>query len=141
MTVGFIAGCFDGPNGLHEGHKYILKEAHDYCDLLVVAINDDEYIINKKKRNPLSSVDKRRKALLDSQLADVVRVFHSDPLDLILDIKPNFIFVGNDYKPEEVVGYKESKKWGCQTIIIDRIPNISTTEIIQNKLDNEDKIG
>ena len=46
-------------------------------------------------------------------------------------LKPTFIFVGSDYKIENVRGWPECKEWGGNICIIDRINNISTTNIIK----------
>lgn len=35
--IGFVAGCWDGPSGLHNGHLYLLKTARELCDYLIVA--------------------------------------------------------------------------------------------------------
>ena len=128
--IGFIAGCFDGPNGFHDGHKYLLEEANKYCSEIMVAINEDEYIINTKGRSPLTNIALRKLRLSVSGLVDEVFIFYANPIDLILKYKPDYIFVGSDYKMRDVVGYEESKEWGGEVILIDRLPNISTTEII-----------
>ena len=133
IKTGFIAGCFDGPDGFHDGHLHLLNEARKYCSKLRVAINSDNYIRDQKNREPLCSVFMRASKLQLSGLVSSVHIFYSNPIDFILEFKPDYIFVGSDYKIEDVVGYEESKKWGGEVILIDRLPNISTTEII-NKL-------
>ena len=131
--IGFIAGCFDGPEGCHEGHKYLLKCAKEYCDYLIVAINYDVYIRTQKNREPLAGQYKRREALYNTGLVDEVVYFNSDPLLLIQYFRPDFVFCGSDYKVSQVIGHEEIKKWGGEVKIIERLPNISTTEIIEGE--------
>jgi rfaE bifunctional protein nucleotidyltransferase chain/domain len=132
--IGFIAGVFDM---CHEGHIYLLKSAREYCDYLFVAVNDDEYVRFKKGRNPVNDQFARIEALYNTGLVHEVVPFHSDPLTSIEALKPDFIFCGSDYKPEQVTGYEECKKWGGQVIIIERIPGISTTDLIAKKENEE----
>jgi len=124
--IGFIAGCFDR---FHEGHEFIISEAKKYCDRLYVGLNIDKYIIEKKGRKPYSW-DKRAREL-EKRGAWAVLPFYSNPIDIILNHKPDYIFVGDDYTETQVIGAKECVEWGGRVIIIPRIPNISTTNIIK----------
>jgi rfaE bifunctional protein nucleotidyltransferase chain/domain len=131
--IGFIAGVFDAPEGRcpHDGHLHILKTARSMCDYFVVACNSDKYIREKKNREPLLRQSKRIEALYNTQLVDEIIPFESDPLPIIMMLKPTRIFVGSDYKIENVRGWPECKEWGGNICIIDRINNISTTNIIK----------
>lgn len=127
MKIGFIAGVFDG---CHDGHKFILSEAMKHCDKLHIALNWDEYIRDKKNREPLNNWSKRYDDLAETGLVSGIFGFYANPIDLILWIKPDVIFCGSDYKKEDVIGYGLA-----EIIIIDRIPGISTTELLkQNKI-------
>ena len=43
---------------------------------------------------------------------------------------PSIIFKGSDYKKEDVVGYKEIKKYGGKVIIINNYKNFSSSKLI-----------
>jgi len=129
--IGFCAGVFDGINGLHPGHLHLLKTAREVCDYLIVACNSDDYIRAKKNREPLTTQSKRIEALYNTGLVDECIPFESDPLPIILFLKPELIITGNDYKPKDVTGYKECLSWGGKIVTVDRINNISTTNIIK----------
>lgn len=45
-----VGGCFDL---LHYGHFTFLKNAKKEGDVLVVALESDEFILNQKKRKPV----------------------------------------------------------------------------------------
>lgn len=135
--IGFISGVFDGPEGLHEGHRYILSQARLQCDSLVVSVNCDDYIRKTKGREPCMNAEKRAEAILDlkdengNDIVDAVFIRDEDsPLNSILKLKPDIIFAGGDYHAEDVIGYNEIKLWGGKVVIIERLPNISTTEIL-----------
>jgi D-beta-D-heptose 7-phosphate kinase/D-beta-D-heptose 1-phosphate adenosyltransferase len=129
----FIAGCMDGPNGLHSGHLHLLKEARkligEYGQLLV-ALNNDMYITRVKGRAPLATLEERKLAVIGTYLVDGVFDFYANPIDLILQYEPTYIITGDDYKPEQVIGHDVCHKWGGSVVIIPRIPNVSTSEII-----------
>lgn len=132
----FIAACFDN---LHFGHLHLLKEAKKLADFLVIGINTDEYIKNKKGNDrPIDNINIRINKLCNTGLVDIVQVFDGDsPLKLIKKIKPDYILVGDDYKLDQVIGYPECLEWGGQVKIIKRIDNISTTNLINKKFKNK----
>ena len=45
MKISVVSGGFDP---LHEGHIKYLKDAASYGDKLIVALNSDEWLSNKK---------------------------------------------------------------------------------------------
>jgi len=130
--TGFISGVFDS---LHEGHLHLLKEAKKRCDYLIVSINSDSYIRRKKNREPIDRQSKRADNLMKTGLVDLILVRDEDsPLNNILYERPDIIFTGDDYKPENVVGYVECKEWNGEVVTIPKLPGISTTNIIKEKM-------
>lgn len=123
MATHFISGCFDG---FHDGHRHILETAKHYGagkHTLIAAINSNEYIRWKKHRQPLDSLDTRIKNV--SRFADVVIVFHQPtPLSHIQILKPDRIFVGDDYGLSEVAGAGEVK----EVVIVPRVGGLSTSQ-------------
>lgn len=131
--LGFISGCFDGPNCAHKGHEYIITQAKKVVDTLIAAVNDDNYIIRNKGRKPCRTAEDRAKKLLTLGVDKSIIFTEDGPLRLILEYKPDYIFVGDDYPIEKIVGFKECQEWGGQVVIIKRLPNISTTELINEQ--------
>lgn len=138
MKVGFVAGVFDGPSGPHVGHRYLISKAAQLCDQLFIGINDNDYIKRKKGREPLCDEKERLKQIRSNPNVWCAQIFSGDsPYDLIMEIKPDILFCGSDYTEAQVVGAKEVKAWGGQVILIERLPEISTSEIIKGKIDFE----
>jgi D-beta-D-heptose 7-phosphate kinase/D-beta-D-heptose 1-phosphate adenosyltransferase len=128
--IGFTNGCFDL---LHTGHISYLKSAKQKCDILILGLNSDESIRKLKGKNrPIVEQKDRVEILSSFPFIDKIVVFDEvTPIKLIKRIKPNIIFKGKDYKKQEVVGFRESKKWQGRVILIDFIKNKSTTNLIE----------
>ena len=120
------SGCF---LHLHKGHIHILSEIKKSCNYLVVCLNNDEYL-SRKKRQPIISYDLRKADLIKTGVVDEVIEIDDSPIEVIKMIKPDVIMVGSDYTKETTVGYPECLKWGGEIKIVERLGNLSTTEII-----------
>ena len=128
--IGFTNGCFDL---LHTGHISYLKSAKQKCDILILGLNSDESIRKLKGKNrPIVELKDRVEILSSFPFIDKIVIFDEvTPIKLIKRIKPNIIFKGKDYKKQDVVGFRESKKWQGRVILIDFIKNKSTTNLIE----------
>ena len=128
--IGFTNGCFDL---LHTGHISYLKSAKQRCDILILGLNSDESIKKLKGKNrPIVELKDRVEILSSFPFIDKIVIFDEvTPIKLIKRIKPNIIFKGKDYKIQDVVGFRESKKWQGRVILIDFIKNKSTTNLIE----------
>ncbi len=95
MKTGLLFGAFDG---LHEGHRAMLKEARTHADHLVVALPPDTVICELKGKSARFSWKERAKALWESGLVDdVIRGDEMLGLYSAIDTKhPDVIFVGYD---------------------------------------------
>lgn len=122
--VVFTNGCFDL---LHPGHIHLLKESKKLGDKLIVGLNSDESIKRiKGPSRPILSQDQRKKMLEALDIADEVIIFEEDsPRYLILQVKPDIITKGGDYKPEDVVGHDLAN-----VVIIPTLENYSTTGVV-----------
>lgn len=131
--IALISGCFDGPKGLHIGHRYILSEMrklHVGGVHLVVTLNSDAYVARKGPNRPMKKWQERCAALYESGLVDEVIHIEDTPIDVIKLLEPDYICVGrNDYAPEQVVGYKECQKWGGEIVIIEQDLGVSSTQL------------
>lgn len=127
----FTAGCFDG--GLHNGHLKLLTEARAQGDYLVVSINRDQYLKRKGPGRPIRKEAQRIGDLYNTGLVDEVVVHDESPLDWVIKLKPDVIVVGDDYTEETTVGAKEIRKWNGRVHIVEKIPGVSTTAILERK--------
>lgn len=134
MKTVFIAGVFDC---LHQGHINILKRAKalgDLGDRLIIGLNSDEYIREKKGYDrPIDTLEVRRKKLYETQLVDWIIDIEDSPLEAILNWEPDIIVVGDDYTKETTVGYPQCLEWGGEVVVLPRTPDISTTQLIEKK--------
>jgi len=128
--IGFTNGCFDL---IHQGHIHYLKEAKRKCDFLILGLNSDKSIKKIKGTDrPILSQKERSEVLENFNFIDRIIIFNEEtPVKLIKKIKPSFIFKGDDYKIQEVVGHDIIKKWGGKVVLIKCIRGKSTSNIIR----------
>ena len=128
-TIVFTNGCFDI---LHRGHVEYLAQAADLGDKLIVGLNTDVSVKRLKGESRPVNDEKSRALLLSAlQFVDVVVFFDEDtPYELIKQVQPDILVKGNDYKPEEIVGYDIVTAKGGKVLTIDLVEGFSTTNII-----------
>ena len=128
-TIVFTNGCFDI---LHRGHVEYLAQAADLGDKLIVGLNTDASVKRLKGESRPINDEKSRALLLSAlQFVDVVVFFDEDtPYELIKQLQPDILVKGNDYKPEEIVGYDIVTAKGGKVLTIDLVEGFSTTNII-----------
>jgi D-glycero-beta-D-manno-heptose 1-phosphate adenylyltransferase len=131
-TIAFTNGCFDI---LHAGHIASLTEAASHADILIVGLNADASIKGLKGPNrPVNDENARALLIASLVMVDAVVLFSDPtPLQLILQIQPDFLVKGGDYKIEDIVGAKEVVSRGGKVIINPIVDGFSTTSII-NKI-------
>lgn len=91
----FTNGCFDG---LHEGHKRLLRIALSLSDgAIALGLNSDESINRLKGRPPQMGFHERKSHLVgwDSRIA--VFLQEDSPEPLIRLIQPEIIIKGSDW--------------------------------------------
>jgi D-glycero-beta-D-manno-heptose 1-phosphate adenylyltransferase len=133
--IAFTNGCFDI---LHAGHIASLTEAARQADYLVVAINADISIKGLKGENrPVNDENARALVIAALAMVDAVIIFSEPtPSELIVEIRPDVLIKGGDYKIEEIAGAKEVIAWGGKVVLNPIVEGYSTTSII-NKLQNK----
>lgn len=123
----FVNGCFDV---LHRGHIELLSYAKSLGDKLVVAIDSDVRVAQMKGHNrPINKQEDRVFFLKAIRYVDDVKIFNSD-LELeniIKNIQPDIMIVGDDWKNKKVIGSQYSK----QLNFFKKIDGYSTTKILQ----------
>lgn len=125
----FTNGCFDI---LHRGHVDYLIQAASLGTKLVVGLNTDASVRRLKgETRPVNEEEARALLLASMSFTDKIIFFEEDtPLELIRFIQPDVLVKGNDYKPEEIVGYDIVKNKGGEIVTIQLTPGFSTTSIL-----------
>ena len=73
---------------------------------------------------------------------DYVVVFNEDtPSALILEVKPDVLVKGEDWKGKKVVGEDLVKARGGRVAFVQHVGGISTSEIIRRIRDNSGSLG
>ena len=132
MKVGFTCGCFDG---LHLGHKHLLREAARNCGYLIVAVNDDTWCLNHKgPGRPMFPLSTRMEAVstylshlpAHNRYDHAIIPFTGHDWDLIDAIRPAVVFRGHD---QSTALYELSiPVWR-----VDKLEGFSTTLLSQGK--------
>ena len=128
----FTNGCFDI---LHAGHVDYLSQARDLGDILVLGLNTDASVRrqNKGPERPINNELARAKVLAGLGCVDAIVLFDEDtPYELIKAVKPDVLVKGDDYKPENIVGYDIVTASGGKVVTIAFLEGFSTTSIVKN---------
>ena len=100
--IGYTCGVFDL---FHIGHLSLLERCKDMCDILIVGVCSDEYVLKIKKKIPIIKEKERLKII--SALKFVDEAFLID-IDMTLNKKEalnkfkfDVLFSGEDWKDTE----------------------------------------
>ncbi len=111
MTKVLVFGVFDG---LHEGHKFFLREAKKLGDHLIVVTPPDDVIFKLKSKKPHLNLEERTRDLKNFDIADEILIGDSQLNDwkILSKINPNLIVTGYDQKnlKKALVKYLKTKK-------------------------------
>jgi len=128
MKKVFVNGTFDI---LHAGHLALLNYAKSLGDYLVVGIDTDGRVKEKKgPTRPVNSVEDRTLMLINLKAVDEVKHFGTDEEleNLVKSVQPDIMIVGSDYIDKKVIGSEYVK----QLRFFNRIDEYSSTKIIQS---------
>lgn len=128
MVKVFVNGTFDL---LHTGHLDLLNYAKSLGDVLIVGIDADERVKEKKGfERPINNQVTRKTILSNLKAVDAVEIFHTDDelVQLISKHSPDIMIVGSDWKGKTVIGSQFAKK----LIFYSRVNDESTTKTIEN---------
>jgi D-glycero-beta-D-manno-heptose 1-phosphate adenylyltransferase len=113
----FTNGVFDI---LHRGHVTYLAQARALGKSLLVALNSDASVKRlgkggpgKGDERPINTLEDRMAVIAALGMVDLVTWFDDDtPLSLIVEVKPEVLVKGGDWKPDAIVGAKQVQSWG-----------------------------
>lgn len=126
MITIFVNGTFDI---LHRGHIELLKSARSRGDKLIVAIDSDSRVKEKKgATRPFNNQDDRAFMISSIRYVDEVKIFYtdSDLEQIIFECRPDIMMVGSDWKGKFIIGSQYAK----ELAFFDRIGEYSTTKIL-----------
>jgi D-beta-D-heptose 7-phosphate kinase/D-beta-D-heptose 1-phosphate adenosyltransferase len=111
----------------------VLAEARTACDRLVVGLKSDASARRLKgPGRPVQSENARAEVLAALEVVDLVVLFGQDtPLELIRRVRPHVLVKGGDYTKSEVVGREVVERSGGEVILVDLVPGLSTTRLIE----------
>ena len=96
MKISVVSGGFDP---IHSGHISYLKDAKSYGEILIVALNSDNWLINKKGQNFLTF--KERRIILESlEFVDEVIDFVDDEMGSCINALKD---LKNRYPSDEII--------------------------------------
>jgi len=127
----FVNGTFDI---LHPGHIKLLNYAKSLGDSLIVGIDSDRRVAEKKgPSRPVNNVHDRAFMLQSLKTVDYVVVFDSDEeLERCIKVvKPDIMVVGSDWKDKSVIG----SMYSAELRFFDRIEDYATTKTIESIID------
>jgi D-beta-D-heptose 7-phosphate kinase/D-beta-D-heptose 1-phosphate adenosyltransferase len=123
-----INGSFDV---LHAGHLYILNEAQQQGDVLIVGVNSDASVRSYKGASrPIVPEEHRAEMLLALRMVDFVHIFEEpDPVAFLDEVHPDVHVNGAEYG-ETCVERDVVIRNGGRLHLVKRIPNLSTSAVV-----------
>ncbi len=136
LKVALVSGSFDM---IHRGHMRYLEKAKAHGDILIVGVESDEKIRDRKKRPVAVGEEERLEVLCHNRNVDIVTLKQlSDERRLLIktvrpdvlvvvaleERGPNNELVPESYSPEDMEALKE---WCGEIVIVERQAPVSTT--------------
>jgi D-beta-D-heptose 7-phosphate kinase/D-beta-D-heptose 1-phosphate adenosyltransferase len=123
-----VNGSFDV---LHNGHLYILNEARQRGDVLIVGLNSDASVRSYKgPQRPFVPERRRAEMLLALRMVDYVHIFDEpDPIAFLAEVNPDVHVNGSEYG-ENCIERETVIRAGGRLHVVNRIPGLSTTSLV-----------
>jgi rfaE bifunctional protein nucleotidyltransferase chain/domain len=123
-----VNGSFDV---LHNGHLYILNEARQRGDILIVGLNSDASVRGYKGASrPIVTERQRAEMLLALRMVDYVHIFdEADPIAFLKEVNPDVHVNGSEYG-EHCIESDTVRRGGGRVHIVNRIPGLSTSGVL-----------
>jgi D-beta-D-heptose 7-phosphate kinase / D-beta-D-heptose 1-phosphate adenosyltransferase len=118
---------------LHNGHLYLLNEARQRGDVLIVGLNSDTSVRSYKGPNrPIVTERRRAEMLLALRMVDYVHIFDEpNPIAFLKELNPD-VHVNSAEYGEECIESATVKRGGGTVHLVNRIPGISTSRLIDD---------
>lgn len=126
----FTNGVFDL---LHRGHVTYLAQARALGASLIVALNSDASVrrLGKGTDRPINPLQDRAAVIAALEAASLVTWFEADtPLELIMQLKPDVLVKGGDWRADDIVGASEVRAAGGRVYSISFLHELSTTAVL-----------
>lgn len=136
--VGYTCGVFDT---FHAGHLNLLERCKEMCEVLIVGVCDDDYVVNIKKTTPIYSESDRVRilnALKVVDRAELVSIEETNDKMLALErFHFDVLFSGDDWKGSEryLKTEKQFAEYGASIEYLPYTKGVSTSDI-KKKLKN-----
>ena len=127
----FVNGTFDI---LHRGHLDLLEYARSQGDKVVVGIDSDDRVREKKgPTRPVNTAEDRAHMLQSLKFVDHVLLFDSDEEleKCIAMTKPDIMVVGSDWEGKSVIG----SMYAAELHFFPRVEQYATSKTIQSIID------
>jgi len=132
-TIVCTCGCFEI---FHVGHLECLEKAKELGDILIVGINSDKYIEERKNRKPIFNENERCEIIASLRHVDYVFLFDDPTFDNCLtELRPNYFAKGVDRT--EVLEQKTAAKLGIEIVHIGEKKRASATDLRKHFLPNK----
>jgi D-beta-D-heptose 7-phosphate kinase / D-beta-D-heptose 1-phosphate adenosyltransferase len=124
-----INGSFDL---FHAGHLYILQQAREQGDVLIVGLNSDASVKRYKGPDrPLVPETERADLLLGLRCVDYVHIFdEADPIAFLEAVRPDVHVNGAEYG-EDCIEAPTVKEHGGRIHLVGRIGGLSTSGLLE----------
>ena len=128
-SIATLNGSFDL---LHAGHMYMIFEASKVADILIVTVNSDASVkAYKSPKRPIIPLHYRLEMLSALSFIDYLTWFdETDPCRILATIRPDIHVNGMEYG-EECIEAATVKKHGGRLHLVDRIPGLATSTILE----------
>ena len=129
LSIATLNGSFDL---LHAGHLYIIQQASLQADKLFLCLNSDASIQRyKSPKRPIITLQHRLEMVAALEFVDYVTWFEeTDPIAILSLIRPDVHVNGAEYGPE-CIEAATVRSFGGKVHLVDRIPGLATSELIQ----------
>jgi glycerol-3-phosphate cytidylyltransferase len=124
----YIAGTWDM---FHIGHLNSLKECKKLGSKLIVGVSTDELAKSYRKDGPIIPFEQRLEIIKSCKYVDkVIKQKRLMEKEQLIDINPQIIVIGEDWKDKQLSGLEWFKKQkGKEVIYLARTSNISSTKL------------
>jgi cytidyltransferase-like protein len=131
LVIGYAMGSFDL---MHAGHVRALYESHEHCDILVVGVNSNESVAERKPGRPIIDQSDRIEQVAACEAVDYAFIFpQKTATEGIRLLQPNIVCISEEQIQDPNKYWNELEEAAKIGSIIDVIPRdkpVSTTHLV-----------